>query len=78
MARAPTYITMVDHKIMNEVWEEKILPSGSFVKPIHDIWLPKHIKDSSFYRFIDYEKDTYVYCHFGIISIPWDIIREII
>ncbi len=69
----PTYITNEDFPIA----QNKVLPVGSFVKPIDEYWLPKHIKDKPEHIWINRDKEIYCYCHFGIVILPIKIIRKV-
>lgn len=52
------------------------LPPGTFVKPIEDVYLPKHVKESLDYKYHDPKEVVFCYCSLGIIPIPKKIIVE--
>jgi hypothetical protein len=53
-----------------------ILPSGSFVKPIDEIYVPKEAKERNIWTH-NTKRNIYVFCRFGIISIPASIVEEL-
>jgi len=66
-----------EYSIQNSDTKQTItLPAGSFVKPIQDVYLPKHVKESLDYKYHDPRKDIFCYCRYGIIPVPKKIIRE--
>lgn len=81
--KVPTYMTVEEYEISNGSYimsasQSKVLPAGAFVKPIHDSYLPRHIKDSDEYmRSKLTDKNVFCYCFFGIVLLPWSIIREV-
>lgn len=50
------------------------IPSGSFVKPIEDRWVPKHILDDPYRQ--RQPNEIYCYTRFGIYPIPKDALEE--
>lgn len=77
MKKVKEYQTTEEHKFSKNVFDQKILPAGTFVKPISLRWLPSHIVDSSDYRWFREGTDQFVYCNLGIIVIPKKIIKEL-
>jgi hypothetical protein len=74
----PNYVTKEDFRFMSDsLWNEKVLESGTFVRPIELAYVPKHIRDNPMNRWFDAEKEVYVYCSFGIIAIPKNIVRKL-
>lgn len=67
---------MKDYKV-SAGWNEVVLPVGSFVKPLELTYLPQHIKDGNDYRWYTPSKEVFVYCHYGIVLLPRDLIRRI-
>jgi hypothetical protein len=57
--------------------KDKTLPAGSFVKLIHPVYLPDHLKKSNENNWMDKTKETWVYCHYGIILMPLRLIRKV-
>lgn len=74
----PNYLTTEECSfVLNDnIWEKKILPAGTFVRPIDVRWLPNHIKESSSFRWMNDATEVFVYCKFGIILIPIKIVRK--
>jgi hypothetical protein len=52
------------------------IPEGSFVKPIEYCYVPQHVKDANKHH--DKLKEIFCYTREGIVSIPRNIIREIV
>lgn len=70
------YVLDADHNI----WygsETKVIPQGSFVKPINLAYVPQHVKDDSRWKFIRHDVEVFCYSRFGIVAIPRRIIREL-
>jgi len=78
MAKTPNFVTSEDFKfLVDNMWNDKTLPAGTFVRPIDSHYLPSHVTDHIANKFHDKDRDEFVYCHYGIISIPKRIIREV-
>lgn len=72
------YCMSEDYKYVEPgTWDTNIIPRGTFVKPLSIYYVPKHIKDLPLNRFFDATNEVYVYCSYGIISVPKKFIREI-
>lgn len=74
--RTPNYVTDCDVTVStNRTGATKILPTGSFVRPISREYLPKHVLD----KYKDCLSDYYifVFCHWGIIPVSKYYVREI-
>lgn len=66
------YVLEQDFKIDNS----KVLPAGSFVRPIRYYYVPKHIKDE--YPWTSEEgTQTFCYTYYGIVAIPTEYIRKV-
>lgn len=75
--KTPNYIINKEYSIVNKYLDQKILPVGTFVKPINEYYLPNHIKESTEYRWFDKTTEVFVYCRYGIVAIPKNIIVEV-
>lgn len=76
--KTPDYVTSEDYKfIYNELWDKKVLPARTFVRPIELKYVPQHIKDSFFHKFFDSKTEVYVYCSYGMIAIPIKLLRQV-
>jgi hypothetical protein len=75
-----TWITTEDHAF-GPTMDQKILPSGSFVRPIAFCYLPEEIRnkelDKVVYSRINLDNFVFCYTHYGIIVISRDILRKI-
>lgn len=72
--KIPTYWTIRDHDVWKEMTDKRILPRYSFVKPIDPRWVPLHIKDAN--RYFSEKLEVYVYCSYGIIVVPKNLVEE--
>lgn len=77
--RVQEYMTKEDCSINVNFGGNKTLEAGSFVKPINEYYLPRHVKDSEQFQRWCYNKnhETWVYCFYGIVLIPTKVIREV-
>lgn len=57
--------------------KEFTLPAGMFVRPISVDYLPQYILDEHNTDWLKTLNETYVYCKFGLLVVPWKNIREI-
>lgn len=74
--KTPDYVLNEEVKIMDSLLNEKVLPAGSFVKPIEPYYLPKHIKDQTSFHWFDPRTEAYCYTFYGIVMIPLRSIRR--
>lgn len=56
--------------------DSKTLAAGSFVRPIDPRYVPKHVLDNPKYVWFNKNTEVFVYCKYGIIVVPLNIIRE--
>lgn len=75
--KTANYTIIEEHRILTPDWKEKIIPAGTFVKPIHIYYLPDHIKKTNDYKYFVSATEQFVYCSYGIIVVPKHIIREL-
>lgn len=74
--RLPEYQTTADHAHNLTAQDQSTLPAGSFVIPLELCYVPKHVRDDRSRPYHDKEKNVYVYCRYGIVSIPKALIRR--
>lgn len=55
----------------------KVLPAGSFVRPIEVQYVPKHVLDKTQYRSFNKDVQVFCYCKYGIIPIDKSKFREV-
>lgn len=77
LGQRANYVLMEDFNF-NRLGDANVLPAGAFVMPIEAQYLPRHIKDSTDYRWYDPQVSAFCYCHAGIILIPLSLIRTVI
>jgi hypothetical protein len=53
----------------------KVLPAGSFIKPIDKYYLPDYIKKSIEYLWLEFDY-TYCYTYYGMILVSNNLIRS--
>jgi hypothetical protein len=75
--RVPDYVTRDAITISYGFDQEKVLPAGSFVKPIRECYLPKHVTEDPKNRFFDPNVHLYVYCYYGFIYVEQKQIMEV-
>jgi hypothetical protein len=73
----PNYITMLEYVVGRHTFDEKVLPVGTFVRPIDPVYLPDHTKETSDYKWFDNKKEVFVYCSCGIVLLPLSLIRRV-
>jgi hypothetical protein len=73
--RTPDYRTTEDFNLGTGM-DPKILPAGSFVRPVDLKWVPKHLVESPDHRFFNEEREVFAYCRFGFIVIPKRLLRK--
>lgn len=76
MAKVPEFITTEDYKF-GPLNDERVLPKGSFIKPIDVYYLPKHCYNYPTTMYYNKDRDVFIYCRFGIITIPKKLVLEI-
>ena len=73
----PDYVLNEDFQIVRSIFSDKVLPAGSFVRPIRRCWLPEHILNSNEYKHFNPYTEVYCYASCGIICIPISKMRKI-
>lgn len=75
--KTPNYILSEDYSYPTGPHESKILNSGMFVRPIEIHYVPKHVLDNPLWRGFNKTKEVFVYCRYGIVPVPRNIVREV-
>lgn len=76
-ARTPNYRLKIPVTISYGIYDIKTLPSGSFVRPISEQYVPQHILDDPRWEDADLSTDVFCYTKIGIVLIPKrDILEE--
>lgn len=70
------YILTEEVTVYAPLGKSKVLPAGSFVRPIRYEYIPQFIKEDSNFSSFDPEVHVFCYTHFGITLIKKSIIRE--
>lgn len=75
MSRSPNYILRDAYRIdyLGDLVE---LPAGTFVRPIHIDYVPKHVMEERRHRYFSPTTETFCYTRFGIVAIPNELIKE--
>jgi hypothetical protein len=78
MSRTPNYRTTDDYSFYTgSNWgDSKMLPAGSYVRPIELGYVPKHVLEDKRWSLFDKSKDVFVYSKLGIVMIPLRILRD--
>lgn len=74
--KTPDYVLMEDYNT-GDYSSEKILPAGSFVRPIDYYYLPAHIKESASKSYLEDTSKVFCYTYYGIKLIEWSKIRKL-
>lgn len=72
----PNFVLTEEWRVSLGLGKDKVLPVGAFVRPIEDIYLPTHIKESQAYKWLS-ENEIFVFSSYGIICIPKKIMRKV-
>lgn len=73
----PDYQTTEDIVITKDMWDQKIMPKGTFVRPISYCYVPKHIIDLPDNRWFQETLETFAYTPMGIKLLPLIKIRKV-
>lgn len=76
-SKTPNFVTIKEYTFLKSYFNEKVLPAGTFVRPISLKYLPDHIKNTADYLWFSDTKEMFVYCSMGIVCIPKDIVRQL-
>lgn len=74
--KTPNYILMTEVRIEYGPQDTKIVPAGSFVRPVLFEYLPSHVKEAKQWLPFNKAKEIYVYCRWGFIKVQLEKIRE--
>lgn len=75
--KTPNYVLTQDFVAIFGVQDQKILPAGSFVKPVEFTYVPKHVIEGPYGKSFNKRTDVFCYTRIGFISIPRAWIREV-
>lgn len=75
--KTPDYVLDSDCEMVDEFWNKKTIPAGTFVKPIDFYYVPKHVREMPLNRYYDKDKETFCYCSYGIVLLPKNKIRRV-
>jgi hypothetical protein len=73
----PDYVLTEDHTMLTMSWDKKVVPAGTFVRPIEYAYVPKHVKDQPLNKLYDNNTEVFCYTPMGIILLPRRLIRRI-
>lgn len=73
----PNYVTTVDITCVHGVTGSKILPAGTFVRPVHIYYIPKHVKDDERWDYYVDGQFEFYYTPLGFMLIDIEKIRKI-
>jgi len=75
--KTPDYVLSVNFKKLDSNWDSVTIPAGTFVRPISECYVPKHVKENHMNMQMRTPDDVYCYTPMGIILIPLAIIRRV-
>ncbi len=75
--KTPDYVLCEDIDLLDDNWDKKVVPAGTFVKPVHENYVPAHVKDRKINMWFNSELDEYCYSSFGFLIVPKKLIRRV-
>lgn len=76
----PNYVTDEEYTVTVK-GTNKILPVRSFARPISYYYLPEYLREEEeakpVYGRMNQEKEVYCYTHFGLVLLPWKLLRKV-
>lgn len=73
----PDFITTEDVTISKDIWDQKTIPKGTFVRPISFYYVPQHVIDSPDNKFFQPLLEVFAYTPIGIKLLPINKIRKV-
>lgn len=73
----PDYQTTEDIIITKDLWDQKTITKGTFVRPISYCYVPQHIIDSADNKYFQEKLEVFAYTPIGIKLIPINKIRKV-
>lgn len=73
----PDYITTEDIIITKDLWDQKTIAKGTFVRPISYSYVPKHIIEASDNKYFQESLEVFAYTPIGIKLLPLAKIRKV-
>jgi len=71
----PDYVLQQDFQ-WNEGTETRQLSAGTFVRPVKDCYVPKHVKEDTRWKVLREDKYIFCYCSKGFIRVPRTYVRK--
>lgn len=75
--KTPNFQISQDFSFGPTIHDQKTLQKYSFVRPIKDCYVPKHVLKGPLGKYYNKETETFCFTSAGIIPIPTKIIREV-
>jgi len=78
MNRTPNYVLITSFIFDSDSSQRnsKVLPAGSFARPIVFEYVPRHVIEDPRWKLFSDDLDVFCYTRYGIISIPKSLLRE--
>ena len=76
MMPTPNFVLM-DYFTSGSISDQKILPPGTFVRPIDVRYVPDHVLNDPRWVFFNKEKEVFCYTSIGIVAIKKDLLRQV-
>lgn len=73
----PDFILTEDIVITKDLWDQKTIAKGTFVRPISYCYVPKHIIDLPDNKYFRESLEVFAYTPIGIKLIPLKKIRKV-
>lgn len=74
--RTPNYVLSVSMTLSMGSHEKITMAAGSFVRPIHLGYVPKHVIDDPRWKDFDPRFEVFCFCRYGIIPFTKSAVRN--
>lgn len=75
--KTPNYALKEEYSIVYDIHDVKVLPKGTFVRPVQYEYIPKHVIENPMWRFFNKEREVFCYTRYGFAAIPLSSLREV-
>lgn len=73
----PDYILTEDLIITKDLWDQKTILKGTFVRPISYCYVPQHVREASDNKYFQETLEVFAYTPLGIKLVPLNKIRKV-
>ncbi len=76
MSRTPNFVLNKSVTLYYGPQDERVLPSGTFVRPVQTCYLPKHVLEHPMWKWFNPDHEVFVYTRYGILAVRKDNVVE--